>query len=258
MLDGTSNYVQSVLPNLLSTAPGGTVDARMDFTLDASDSDNDLTLFAVNLHGQFISPGGLGGYVAAPFVYASVDGESESGLGNLEVGGLYALRQTIDTDILLRGGIAIDTTSQEDIGIIVAGQLSPKLLDVYASSLNTTWGRAQAQVRHAAGSLRLGGSIGFDLPISGDGADAEGFDGLLNAAASIGMQGPSVAFGFGFALVKILSDGTGDDTLTSLNATVDFPVGEKMRFFGAFGYPEFDDENDFDVFAIGAGIRAGF
>jgi hypothetical protein len=58
-------------------------------------------------------------------------------------------------------------------------------------------------------------------------------------------------------MVKVLTDAdTDDDTFTSINATIDFPVGEKMRFFGAFGYPEPDD-NDFDVFSIGAGIRAG-
>jgi hypothetical protein len=257
MLDGTSNYVQSVLPNLLSTAPGGTVDARMDFTLDGEDDDNSLTLFAVNLHGQFISPGGLGGYVALPFFYASANGESRNGIGNLEVGGLYAVRQGIDTDILLRGGIALDTASDEDILFLVAAQLSPKLLDLYTSGFDTTWGRAQASVRHAAGDIRIGGAVGFDLPIDGLAADAAGFDGAITAAGSVGFQGPSVGLGVGFAMVKVLTDAdTDDDTFTSINATIDFPVGEKMRFFGAFGYPEPDD-NDFDVFSIGAGIRAG-
>ena len=252
------NETQSVLPNLLPTAAGGNIDARLDFTLNTEDEDNSLTLFAVNVHGQYISPSGLGGYAAFPFVYASIDGESESGIGNLELGGLYALRQSPDTDILLRGGISLDTADEEDIFIIVAGQLSPKLNDVYSSGLATTWGRAQAQVRHASGTLRIGGMVGFDVPIDGLAAESDGFDGAINVAASIGVQGPSVGFGIGFAMIKALTDGDDDDTtFSSINATIDFPVGPKMRFFGTFGYPE-PDENEFEVFAVGGGIRAGF
>ena len=259
MLEGPVNETQSVLPNLLSTSAGGTIDARTDFTLL---SDEEITLFAINVHGQFISPTGLGGYAAIPFVYGSADdagggSDSESGIGNLELGGLYAIRSSPDTDILLRGGIALDTADEEDVFLILLGQLSPRLNDVYASGFATTWGRAQAQVRHASGNIRLGGMIGFDLPIDGLAADSEGFTGAFNAAASIGIQGPSVGFGIGFAMIKAITDNDTDDTtFSSINATVDFPVGATMRFFGTFGYPE-PDENEFDAFAVGAGIRAG-
>lgn len=254
MIEGPSNETQSVLPNLLATSAGGTLDARIDFTLNGED---DLLLFATNLHGQYISPGGLGGYASVPFIYASADGESESALGNLEVGGLYAIRSSPTTDVLLRGGIALDTADEDDIILILAGQLSPKLTDIYASGFATTWARAQGQLRHASGNLRIGAAAGFDLPIDGL-AEEAGFDGALNLSASIGIHGPSAGFGVGFALIKAMSDADTDDTtFTSINATVDFPIGARSRFFGTFGYPE-PDENEFDVFAVGAGIRAGF
>jgi hypothetical protein len=255
MVEGPSpDGTQSVLPNLLSTAAGGTIDARMDATLD---SESDLTVFAINMHGQYIAPSGIGGYASVPFFYATADGESQNSIGNAEVGGLYVLRQAPDTDIVLRGGLAFDTADQEDILIIVAGQISPKLVDIYASGFATTWARAQVQVRHASGNLRLGGSIGFDLPVDGLAKDAS-FDGALTAIGAVGVQGPSVGFGVAFTLLKALNDqDNDDDTFNCVNATIDFPVGGKARFFGSFGYPEID-ENEFDLFSVGAGIRAGF
>ena len=41
----------------------------------------------------------------------------------------------------------------------------------------------------------------------------------------------------------------------TINATIDFPIGTTARALGAFGYPE-PDENELDVFSVGAGIRA--
>lgn len=261
MLAEEPNTTQSFLPNLLATSVGGTIDARFDYT---NLGDSDYTLFALNVHAQYLTPGGGGGYVALPFAYISGENilgeeESQSGLGNLEVGGLYAVRQSPDTDILLRGGIALDTADDEDAGLIPIAQISPKLTDSLASGLATTWARAQVQFRHASGNMRLGAMGGFDLPIDGAAEEADGFDGVLNLAASLGFETPSFGLGFGFAYAQILTDeDVSDDSQFNFNATIDFPIGAKARLFGALGIPNVDDidENDGDVWALGVGVRA--
>jgi hypothetical protein len=248
---------QSILPNLLSTAQGGTIDARADYTHDGTESD--LTLVAITAHGQYISPGGLGGYIVLPMAYASAEDESETGLGNIEVGGLYAIRSGA-TDILLRGGISLNTAGDEQQLLVPVSQLSPRLNDAYPTGFDTTWGRAQAQLRHASGTLRLGAAAGFDVPVGGALADSEGFDGLLNVAVGVGIEQPGFGVGVGIAYLQALTDGdSDDDSISSFNATVDFPIGPTARLFGTFGIPDLDNagDNGTDLFAIGAGVRVG-
>ncbi len=252
--------VQSLLPNLLSTAPGGTVDARLDYTHDNAGSD-DLTLFGLTLHGQYLTPQGYGGYVSAPFSYASGNGDSRSGLGNLEVGGLYALRTSETMDVLLRGGIALDTADDDGTLLVPISQISPRLTDAFTTGFNTTWGRAQAQVRTSSGTLRLGALGGVDVPISGDLKDAGAFDALLDIAVSAGIEEPGFGIGVGFSMIQVIGDDSSsdDDNISSFNATIDFPVGPKARVFGTLGIPDLDNisDNGADLFAIGTGVRVG-
>ena len=55
-------------------------------------------IYRLELHGQYVGPGGLGVYGQVPFAILRVDGsagvaaETSSGVGNLELGGIYAIR----------------------------------------------------------------------------------------------------------------------------------------------------------------------
>jgi hypothetical protein len=257
-VEGAVNGTQSVLPNMLSTQVNGTFDARIDYT-HFNENNADATILGFSLHGQWITPGGLGGYASIPFGYISADGNSENGVGNVELGGLYAIRQP-NMDVLLRGGVALDTTSDEDVFLVLASQLSPRLNDAYTTSLNTTWGRAQGQLRYSSGTLRLGASGGFDIPIDGDLSDSDNFDGLVNLAVSLGIEQPGFGVGVGFVFIHALTDTDDDDNdVSGFNATIDFPIGPKARLFAALGIPDLDNvqDNGADLFAIGAGVRIG-
>src|SRR5690348_13383205 len=88
-----------ILPNLLPTRPGTTVDIGLDYV----DVDNvDVYFLAARGHVQYLMPQGLGGYLIVPLaIMGGDDVDSETQLGNIEVGGLYSMQQSTVTNILL-------------------------------------------------------------------------------------------------------------------------------------------------------------
>jgi hypothetical protein len=253
--------VQSILPNLFSTAPGVTAELRADY----SDIDGvDLAILNALAHVQFLTPQGFGGYVRVPFGYVESDDESldfgGSGIGNLEVGGLFVSQVGPTTELLARGGVSIDTMSEDDLFALTFSTILPRMIDTYATGLETTWARGQLQLRHAMDNLRLGGAVGFDLPIAGDGADAEGFNGAINAIFAGGLQQGQLGLGVAFVLLRPITDddGEGDDGdefIKGLNLGADWAVDPKVRLFMQLGLSL---EDNSDGVSIGFGTRAMF
>jgi hypothetical protein len=257
-----SPVVQSILPNLFSTAPGVTAELRADYSdIDGIDS----TIFNALAHVQFLTPQGFGAYVRVPFGYVESDGADgfgfgASGLGNIEVGGLYVSQVGPQTELLVRGGVAIDTASEDDsIGLLLSTIL-PRMIDAYATGLETTWARGQVQLRHAMDNLRFGGAVGFDVPIAGDGADAEGFDGAINAVFAGGLQQGQLGIGVAFVLLRPITEDQGesddgDEFIKGLNLGADWAVDPKIRLFTQLGLSL---EDNSDGVSIGIGTRAMF
>lgn len=248
--------VQSVLPNLFATTPGVTAEVRGDY----SDLDGiDATIFNALVHVQYLTPEGFGGYVRVPIGYVSADGEGidldGGGLGNLEVGGLFVSHLGPTTDMLARAGVSIDTMSEEDVLPLVFGTVLPRMIDTYATGLETTWARGQIQFRHAMDNLRFGGAVGFDLPIAGDGADAEGFDGAINAVLAGGLQQGQLGIGVSLSLLQPITDSDDDDLVKGINLGGDWAVDPTIRLFMQLG---FSLEDDSDGVSIGIGTRAMF
>jgi hypothetical protein len=249
----------AILPNMLPTRIGGTVDARADYSNFNDELFSDIFLLGITLHGQYIWPENYGAYISMPYYYAS-DEESEQGFGNIELGGLYRLPQGPGNELLLRGAIALNTA--DNFGSIFApySQLSPRLYDAYTTGLDRTWFKAEGSYRHSQGNLHVGISAGADIPVGGD--DGEGgseLDGILKAAASVGFQEPgSVGFGVGVTSLYALGvDGDDDNPIFGFNATLSVPVSPTMSIYGAFGLPDLENNIDeFDLFGIGAGLRA--
>ena len=245
---------QSILPNLLSTAAGTTIDARADL----SDLDGvNATVLGLAVLVQHITPTGLGGYASIPVAYVSPDtGDSLSGVGNLELGGLYAIRQGAATDILLRGGLSLDTASSGDDQLaLLYSSILPRLSDAYTSSgLETTWARLQGQVRHAEGIARLGGSVGLDIPVAGTIADDDRVDALLQFAISAGMQSGAFGVSAGFTYVQLIGNSGGtDDNITGVNLLGDYAVAPTARLFVTMGLSL---EDQLDGLSFGLGVRA--
>ncbi|MDQ3341665.1 MAG: hypothetical protein M4D80_41465 [Myxococcota bacterium] len=240
----------------------------MDYTQFSEGSFLDgITILGFVLHGQYIAPENYGGYVQIPYYYASFDSgdggnESDNGAGNIEVGGLYRLPQGANQEILLRGGIALDTAGQQGGFLAPFSQIGPRFYDAYTTGFGATWLRGEGSFRHNSGNLRLAASGGIDVPVGqGDGEDGLSInvDALGKAAVSAGFEQPGgfgAAIGFVF-MAAIGAENSDDDTAFGLNATVNFPINPSTAIYGAFGWPAIDDENeDLDIWAVGAGVRA--
>lgn len=249
---------QSVLPNLWATTLGVTAEVRLDY----SDLDQiDLTVFNMLAHVQYLTPQGFGGYARIPFGYVEDDDESGfgfggSGIGNIEVGGLFLANLGPNTEVLARGGVAIDTASEDDQLAVTLSTVLPRLVDVYASGLETTWGRGQGQIRHAANNLRFGAAVGLDVPVAGDGADENGFTGVISFIGAAGFQQGKTGVGFSFVMLQILDDeDEGEDNITGLNLDVDYALDANARMFLQIGLSL---EDNSDGTSIGLGARTAF
>lgn len=245
-----------VLPNLLSTAAGMTIDLQADYiSIDGADG---ITFLAMKAHGQFISPGGAGGYASLPFTYLTGDGvpESVQGIGNLEVGALYAIRSNPQLDVLLRGGISLDTAAEEDAEFLLYGHLFPRLTDVFTQAgLGTTWARVQGSMVHSSGNIRFGGMAGADVPVSGEAQDE--IDALVNVAVSAGFQQGNVGAAIGLTMVQTVGVSGDEENYSGLNLSGNIAAGPTMRVIGLLGFNVGGDSLEIDGFSLGVGLRVG-
>lgn len=235
---------QSVLPNVLSTSAGLTLDERIDFT--NLDSEAEIPqLLGYTLHGQYIARSGLGAYLALPGV-VSPEGVA---LGNAELGGLYVIRSG-GLDVYLRGGLALEQTNIGDGGeATLFAHIVPRLADVLAAGPGQSWGRAGAGMRLNLGSIVIGGSGGVDVPLDAE-EDDDLRNGVLHLSGSIGIAGSRFGLAVGATMLQDLDRDAEDDNLVGLQATGDVAVGRRMRIFGTFGFlPEAE------VHSVGAGVR---
>lgn len=261
----------TILPNMLPSRIGATIDVRVDYSHFSEGflGGGDLFLLGFNLHGQYIAPQGYGGYLTIPYFYArieddGIDGpetQSENGAGNLELGGLYRLPQSETTEILLRGGFALDTAGNVGGFLTPFSQLAPRLYDAYPTGFAATWLKAEASLRHSSGNLVLAASGGFDVPLGQD--DGEGtltvnVDAVAKAAISAGIENPGFGLSAGFVFLAAI--GTNDDdneTVMGLNLLANFPINAATALYATFGLPDLEDNADeFDLWAVGAGVRA--
>ena len=249
--------VQAVLPNLFAMTPGMTVDVRFDY----SDIDQlDVTVFNMLGHVQYLTPQGIGGYLRVPFGYVEESDAmsgfpSGSGIGNIEVGGLFLQKLGPQTDLLGRAGVSIDTASEDDDFAIALSTILPRLVDLYPSGLQTTWGRGEAQLRHAAApQFRVGGSIGMDVPIAGEGADAMGFTGIVHGTFAAGFEQGQLGVGVSYVLVRAITEDD-DENVSGINFAVDYLVNPQARVFLTIGLSL---EDNADGTGIGIGARSSF
>jgi hypothetical protein len=257
-MTGTQPVEESdpILPNLLPTRAGTTVDLGIDYV----DVDNvDVYFLAARAHVQYLMPQGLGGYLIVPLaVMGGDDVDSETQLGNIEVGGLYKLQQASPTAIMLRGGVSIDTHGDPDDLNEVLVNLAhaiPRPTDAYAlGGFNTTWARAQVQVTSRVDKVVFGGMGGVDIPVAGDGADSDTFDAIVNIAGAVGYDGGEYGAAVGLTVLQPVTDGD-DELVKNLFLHGNMVVNPTMRIYGGFGLPM--DDDFIDGIALMFGVRAG-
>jgi len=246
---------QSVLPGLLPTARGLSIDARVDYTDVGKDGGKTGNAYT---YAQYASAGGFGAYAAASVWLARGDTsnfrEDRSGLGNVEAGGLYVMATSARTDLLVRAGASVDVGSMDDQFVHTESMLLPRLGDAYATSTNTTWARSQVQVRHARNNTRLGAALGVDVPVVGDATDRFNFFTCLILSA--GWQGGRVGLGGSVVILRAsAADAGAADASTGLVLGGDVRITEALRAFVQVGH-SLDDGVKGN--SIGVGARSSF
>ncbi len=158
--------MKAVLPAVLHDGHQGDPRRAPGSKSASPKSDNAPTVFALKLHGRYVYAAGHGGYLSLPVAYVSDDGESDSYVGNIELGGLYVFRGA-NVDTYARVGAALDLGADDEIDTFVLPIVSltahPPTRSRPASARAGCARRWRA--RFTSGALVLGGSLGVDVPI---------------------------------------------------------------------------------------------
>jgi hypothetical protein len=213
----------------------------------------------VDLFGQYLAPAGFGGYGSVPISYLSGGDESETAIGNLEVGGLYALPAGPAAKVLLRGGVVLNTgPDSDDFNQVITNvaNVNGRMTDLTSISTGATWLRVSASPLFRQGQLFLRADAGFDIAI--DQPEGGDIDPLvrINAAGGIQMGKASIAG----ELASLGTTGDVDDGedrfLHTIGVSAAFDAGS-VRPYGGLVIPIDNDLADFaDLnFVLMAGIE---
>jgi hypothetical protein len=199
---------------------------------------------------------GLGGYFGLPIAMISADSESETYVGNLQLGGLYVFRGS-NVDGYVRLGFSVNPSDDDDdefggaIAVPIAN-IVPRPADAYTTGLETNWVRGGGGLRYESGGLVVGGALGLDFLLDSE----EQETGILHLTGSAGTAQPAFGIAAGITLLQIVDGGDSDgddDSTISFQIVGDVAVGGAARVFGAVGL---NVEGEDPSFSFGLGVRA--
>jgi hypothetical protein len=115
---------------------------------------------------QFVSSGGLGGYVTLPFSRVLLDAETDrGGLGNLEIGAVYALLARRG-GLVLRAGMTLPTVEGRGEDAEAALDVgSARIADLVLAAPESSWLRLSISPFFRHDVLFLRGDLGVDAPL---------------------------------------------------------------------------------------------
>jgi hypothetical protein len=135
----------------------------------------DGQLYRLELNGHYVAPSGFGGYATAFLSLSNLDETfffqtDESGLGNIDLGGLYMLPQgtTGSFDTGFRLGVVLPLASDEDADVHFIG-MATRVTDLpVAVGGDTSWIRGSAFTTWTRGRLFARGDLGVDIVLGTD------------------------------------------------------------------------------------------
>jgi hypothetical protein len=155
---------------------------------------------ALDLDAEYLTRRGYGGYVAIPVTIDTQDAPAapvRTTLGNLEAGGVLVRRPAEGLAIVVHGGVALPTASQEDASALFAqAGAFPRLGDFVRRYAYNTWGRLGASVLVRRGVFEARVDLGGDLSLRETPGIWRGLDltGVLHAGLGVGVDaGPVTA-----------------------------------------------------------------
>jgi hypothetical protein len=217
----------------------------------------DIMALGAQVYGQYVSPGGLGGYGILPFNYVSVDSgpdeDSEGAVGDIELGLLYAV-PTRQVEWVFHGGVALPTASDDPDGQ-TANLLGSfmRFTDIVLAYPETTSLRLGVSPIMRSGQLVLRADIGLDVPVAGPGDDEP--DPILRLNIGGGVDTGSFAL-LGELVNSHSTDEANNDNdwVNLLTITGRFRTGSVQPGV-AIGFPLDEELNDLLDFFIAVGIQ---
>jgi len=220
---------------------------------------DDVTLLRFDLHGHYVDPGShFGGYFQVPYAYASGNDDSESAIGDAEIGGIFipAGLTTADHSLILHAGITLPTAPDE---------LGPALIGAYASVLRVhdlyqavpkgVSVRFGASPTFRSGNIYARADIGFDVNMDAAGDDTA--DPAMHVNAGVGVYvTPEASVTAEVASITVFDDTEGDDdNLINGGISFRYNAGAVAPYLGVM-VPFDDDVRDDLSFAIIVGAEA--
>jgi hypothetical protein len=261
---GTSSaaFAQPVVEPAAATSPGFVTTDRMDATSRVGgelsymflSGNADGTAWRFDLHGQYIDPNsGFGGYAAIPFTLATGNGDSNTGAGDLEVGGFFIPKlATRNFSIVIRAGLTLPTASRDEDALLnaVVGAAS-RPTDLYEMIPRGTSLRLSLSPIMRSGNLFARADIGIDKNLDADsGTNVDAFL-RLNAAAGVDLGNAAIMA----ELVNVHTFGNAQDSWID-----QFSLATRLRTptiqpYAALGFPlNRTTRNDIDA-ALTVGVE---
>jgi hypothetical protein len=202
----------------------------------------------IDLHAQFITRGGGGGYASVPYSFV-IDSDSDdlAALGNLELGGFYVSGGSLP--VVLRAGLVLNTSEDGIDSLASLAGAFARQTDLVSVSNGQTWLRLAASPTFRTGALYVRLDAGLDVDL---GDDDDSADPLIRLNLGLGLDlGGSVA-----ATLELVNIGTtgdvndGDDRFLQSLARGIRGLGGPWRPFLALAVPLGDSVLDAEAALI--------
>ena len=214
------------------------------------DDSIDATALRIDLHGQYVTSSGMGFYGMFPISYLSGEGESFTGVGNLEVGGLYLPRMANPSfKLAIKAGLTLPTAPDDNdafANLATIGARPNDLALVIPKGLSLRIG-ASPMLRSGQFFGRLDGGIDINLDAAGDNT----VDPLIHLNVGVGFDFGSASITGELVNVFSTDDDISDDSVNVIALGVRGVAGS-VRPYAGVSVPL-----DNDDFASDAAITAG-
>lgn len=213
-------------------------------------------------HLQYVTPGGLGGYLAFPIARSFGDGpaegeiEGETAIGDLDLGALYVI-SGLDLSFVFRLGLVVPTASEDDGDTVTnyfAGQY--RLTDIAMVNPDAWYARLAFSPLIHMSSLFLRVDLGIDIPFAEDNFRADPI-GRLNLGGGVDLG--AAALMLEVVTIADIDDDDEDDLededLYHTAAITARFMGEMLQPFITVGMPIDEPIRDRVAFFLGAGVQ---
>jgi hypothetical protein len=145
-----------------------------DLAMSIQDGEDGM-LMRTNLRGQFVTLDGFGGYaaIAASTLAVNESDQSDTAVGNLELGGVYQYRGSATSTVGLRVGLILPTGTDigdESVGGLWHGRSTVLVrpADFPTAVTDTTWLRVGVSPTFEERGFFARLDLGFDIPVLED------------------------------------------------------------------------------------------